>query len=152
MPRTSFCRTKSMPSAPPAAPKYVMKVMLKFWLRFMGVEFHAEPAWLFVAVVRVTPLPPTKALPFVIHEAHTGGMVVGVKVGVGVGGFTRLMLIELMLQTPMSLAPMVSSTKSRTCCPALMLPAPATTSCQFCHPPVSGHVISPVIGVPSRSK
>jgi hypothetical protein len=74
-----------MPSAPPAAPKYVMKVMLKFWLKFMGVEFHAEPAWLFVAVVRVTPLPPTKALPFVIHEAHTGGMVVGVKVGVLVG-------------------------------------------------------------------
>jgi len=59
-----------------------MNVILKFWLKFIGVEFQAEPPWLFAAVVRVTPLPLTKALPFVTQEAHTGAIVVGVNVGV----------------------------------------------------------------------
>jgi hypothetical protein len=45
-------------------------------------EFQAEPACHAVAVVNVTPAPLVNALPLVIQEAHKGGVVVNVHVGV----------------------------------------------------------------------
>src|SRR5258708_5974660 len=90
---------------------------------------HLPLPWLTTEYQVVVEIPPVG-----VGVGARGVLVGGTKVGVGVGGFACVRLIQLKFMPPLS------TTQRSVWAPALRLTPVLVTVCQVCQPPVLGTV------------